>query len=90
MTDEKRAAILRLIRRYRDGADDLTAEEVLAAIEPAIRADERKRSEAEVERLRDLLREARGKIAYMLANGEWYAPEETLASIDATLAEDAP
>lgn len=51
---------------------------------------EREKAEAEVERLRDLLREARGKIAYMLANGEWYAPEETLASIDATLAEDAP
>ena len=43
---------------------------VVEAIEPVIRADERKRAEAEVERLRDLLREALAFIARNNAEGQ--------------------
>lgn len=44
-------------------------------------------SERREAKLREALVKARGKMQYMIDNGEWYAPEETAAAIDAVLKE---
>lgn len=61
MTDDERETLVEQIvfvaweARLLPGSDHDAARDILAAIEPAIRADERKRSEDEVERLRAAL-----------------------------------
>lgn len=42
---------------------------------------------AERDKLAEMLREARLKMAYMLKHGEWYSPEELIERIDAKLSE---
>lgn len=45
---------------------------------------------AERDKLAELLREARRKMAYMLKHGDWYSPEELIERIDAELSELTP